>query len=166
MNFSEYGEIPLCPVHYDIVRPVAEGDVRFAGLFAVGVVADCNDLDPVAVSDLCGEAITVDVAIERVRRIGDIHVVNHTLNAVGKGKSWQNFGFIICAAIDIAIMHGKVIRAVMSGAGARQSRNALFIYGKLRLKTAVFGNVSGAIVGNGMSTAPIAVCIIVIRKNV
>lgn len=72
----------------------------------------------------------------------------------------------ICAAIDIAIMHGKVIRAVMSGAGARQSRNALFIYGKLRLKTAVFGNVSGAIVGNGMSTAPIAVCIIVIRKNV
>lgn len=54
----------------------------------------------------------------------------------------------------------------MSGAGARQSRNALFIYGKLRLKTAVIGNVSGAIVGNGMSTAPIAVCIIVIRKNV
>ena len=53
-------------------------------------------------------------------------------------------------------MHGEVIRAVVAAAGPLQTGNVLFINGKLTLEAAVLADLTGNIVGNGMTAAPVA----------
>ena len=63
-------------------------------------------------------------------------------------------------------MHGEIVGAVVAAAGVGQAGNALFIDGELCLKSAVGFNVTCAVVGNGVTAAPIAVSVIVVGEYV
>lgn len=93
-------------------------------------------------------------------------MVNNMLGAVGKGQSGQGICLVVFRPVYIAIVYGKVIGAVVAAAGVGQAGNALFIDGELCLKSAVGFNVTCAVVGNGVTAAPIAVSVIVVGEYV
>ena len=84
-DLTKAGQVPLCPVHHDVLRTVAEVDAGRSGLLPCRVIARCDQLDPIVVADLGSQTVAVDVAVERIVHVVDIHMVNDTGGAVGKG---------------------------------------------------------------------------------
>ena len=84
-DLTKAGQVPLCPVHHDVLRTVAEVDAGRSGLLPCRVIARCDQLDPIVVADLGSQTVAVDIAVERIVRVVDIHMVNDTGGAVGKG---------------------------------------------------------------------------------
>ena len=84
-DLTKAGQVPLCPVHHDVLRTVAEVDAGSSGLLPCRVIARCDQLDPIVVADLGSQTVAVDVAVERIVHVVDIHMVNDTGGAVGKG---------------------------------------------------------------------------------
>ena len=84
-DLTKAGQVPPCPVHHDVLRTVAEVDAGRSGLLPCRVIARCDQLDPIVVADLGSQTVAVDVAVERIVRVVDIHMVNDTGGAVGKG---------------------------------------------------------------------------------
>ena len=62
-DLAQAGEIPLRPVHDDVLRAFAEIEIRRAGLLACGVITGGHQLDPVIIADLACQVVAVDVAV-------------------------------------------------------------------------------------------------------
>ena len=165
-DLAQTGQIPLRPVHDNVIRAVAQIDDGLAGLCALGIIAGSHQLYPVVRADLGGQAVAVNVAVQGIGGVGDVHMVNDTLRTVGKGQGRQVFGFVKLGTIHVTVMHGEIVGAVVAAAGAGQAGNALFIDGELCLKSAVVRDVTCAVVGNGVAAAPIAVSVIVVGEYV
>ena len=166
IDLAQAGQIPFRPVLHDVIRAVAQIDRDLAGFCACGVVADGYQLYPVIRADLGGQIVAVDQTIQQIGGVIDIHMVNNMLGAVGKSQCRQVFGFVKLGTIHVTVMHGEIVGAVVAAAGVGQAGNALFIDGELCLKSAVGFNVTCAVVGNGVTAAPIAVSVIVVGEYV
>ena len=164
-DLAQTGQIPLRPVHDNVIRAVAQIDDGLAGLCTLGIIAGSHQLYPVVRADLGGQTVAVDVAVQGIGGVGDVHMVNDTLRTVGKGQGRQVFGFVKLGTIHVTVMHGEIVGAVVAAAGAGQAGNALFIDGELCLKSAVVRDVTCAVVGNGVAAAPIAIGTIIERKH-
>ena len=166
-DLAQTGQIPLRPVHDNVIRAVAQIDIGLAGLCALGIIAGSHQLYPVVRADLGGQAVAVDVAVQGIGGVGDVHMVNDTLRTVGKGQGRQRVRTkSIAGVVRIAIVHGEVVGAVMATAGAGQAGNALFIDGELCFKSTVVFNVTRVVVGNGVAAAPIAPAAVTLGENV
>ena len=156
-DLAQAGQIPLRPVHDDVVGAIAQVEGGLAGFGAVGIVAGGHQLHPVVRADLGGQAVAVHVAVQGVGGVGDIHVVNDPGRAVGKRQGGQGVrAEAVSGVVGIAVMHGEVIGAVVAAAGAGQAGNALLIDRKLRIEAAVGGDLAAVVVGNSVAAAPIA----------
>ena len=164
--FPQTGQIPLSPVHDDVIRAVAQIDRDLAGFCACGVVADGYQLYPVIRADLGGQIVAVDQTIQQIGGVIDIHMVNNMLGAVSESQSGQDVRLVVFRPVYIAIVYGKVVGAVVAAAGAGQAGNALFVDGELCFKSTVVLDVTRAVVGNGVAAAPIAVGAIVVGEYV
>ena len=164
--FPQTGQIPLSPVHDDVIRAVAQIDRDLAGFCACGVVADGYQLYPVIRADLGGQIVAVDQTIQQIGGVIDIHMVNNMLGAVSESQSGQDVRLVVFRPVYIAIVYGKVVGAVVAAAGAGQAGNALFVDGELCFKSTVVLDVTRAVVGNGVAAAPIAVSVIVVGEYV
>ena len=91
-------------------------------------------------------------------------MVNDTGHAVIEGEGGQHFGLVEGGAIDITVVHGEVVRPIVAAAGSAQALHTGLVDGELGLKSAVVGDVPGAVVGDGVAAAPIAVGIVIIRE--
>ena len=91
-------------------------------------------------------------------------MVNDTGHAVLEGEGGQHFGLVEGGAIHITVVHGEVVRPVVAAAGSAQALHTGLVDGELGLKSAVVGDVPGAVVGDGVAAAPIAVGIVIIRE--
>ena len=166
-DLAQTGQIPLRPVHDNVIRAVAQIDDGLAGLCALGIIAGSHQLYPVVRADLGGQAVAVNIAVQGIGGVGDIYVVNDPLRAVGKGQGRQRVRTkSIAGVVRIAIVHGEVVGAVMATAGAGQAGNALFIDGELCVKSAVVRDVTRVVVGNGVAAAPIAPAAVTLGENV
>ena len=166
-DLAQTGQIPLRPVHDNVIRAVAQIDAGLAGLCALGIIADSHQLYPVVRADLGGQAVAVDVAVQGIGGVGDVHMVNDTLRTVGECQGGQRVRTkSIAGVVRIAIVHGEVVGAVMATAGAGQAGNALFIDGELCVKSAVVRDVTRVVVGNGVAAAPIAPAAVTLGENV
>ena len=166
-DLAQAGQIPLRPVHDNVIRAVAQIDDGLAGLCALGIIAGSHQLYPVVRADLGGQTVAVDVAVQGIGGVGDVHMVNDTLRTVGKGQGRQRVRTkSIAGVVRIAIVHGEVVGAVMATAGAGQAGNALFIDGELCVKSAVVRDVTRVVVGNGVAAAPIAPAAVTLGENV
>ena len=165
-DLAQTGQIPLRPVHDNVIRAVAQIDAGLAGLCALGIIAGSHQIYPVVRADLGGQTVAVDQTVQQIGGGIDIHMVNNMLGAVGKSQCRQVFGFVKLGTIHVTVMHGEIVGAVVAAAGVGQAGNALFIDGELCLKSAVGFNVTCAVVGNGVTAAPIAVSVIVVGEYV
>ena len=166
-DLAQTGQIPLRPVHDNVIRAVAQIDAGLAGLCALGIIAGSHQLYPVVRADLGGQAVAVDVAVQGIGGVGDVHMVNDTLRTVGKCQGGQRVRTkSIVGVVRIAIVYGEVVGAVVSAAGAGQAGNALFIDGELCVKSAVVRDVTCVVVGNGVAAAPIAPAAVTLGENV
>ena len=166
-DLAQAGQIPLRPVHDNVIRAVAQIDAGLAGLCALGIIAGSHQLYPVVRADLGGQAVAVDVAVQGIGGVGDVHMVNDTLRTVGKCQGGQRVRTkSIVGVVRIAIVYGEVVGAVMATAGAGQAGNALFINGELCVKSAVVRDVTCVVVGNGVAAAPIAPAAVTLGENV
>ena len=166
-DLAQTGQIPLRPVHDNVIRAVAQIDIGLAGLCALGIIAGSHQLYPVVRADLGGQAVAVNIAVQGIGGVGDIHVVDDPLRTVGKGQGRQRVRTkSIAGVVRIAIVHGEVVGAVMATAGAGQAGNALFIDGELCVKSAVVRDVTCVVVGNGVAAAPIAPAAVTLGENV
>ena len=165
-DLAQTGQIPLRPVHDNVIRAVAQIDDGLAGLCALGIIAGSHQLYPVVRADLGGQTVAVDQTVQQIGGGIDIHMVNNMLGAVGKSQCRQVFGFVKLGTIHVTVMHGEIVGAVVAAAGVGQAGNALFIDGELCLKSAVGFNVTCAVVGNGVTAAPIAPAAVTLGENV
>ena len=166
-DLAQTGQIPLRPVHDNVIRAVAQIDDGLAGLCTLGIIAGSHQLYPVVRADLGGQTVAVNIAVQGIGGVGDIHVVDDPLRTVGKGQGRQRVRTkSIAGVVRIAIVHGEVVGAVMATAGAGQAGNALFIDGELCVKSAVVRDVTCVVVGNGVAAAPIAPAAVTLGENV
>ena len=165
-NLTEAGQVELRPVEDDVLRAIAEVDAGLAGLDAVRAVAGGRQLDPVRVINLRGQAVAVEIAVDGVADVVDVHVVNHMGFAVCKREGGQNLAVGIAGVVLVAVMHGEVIRAVMAAAGALEAGRVLLVNRQLIVEIAVGGKFAGHVVGNGVTAAPVAVVSPTGRKRV
>ena len=156
---AQTGQVELRPVHDDVLRTVAQIDRRFTGLRG-SIVAGGHQLDPVGIIDLGGQAVAVQVAVQRVADVVDIHVVDHSRHAVAKRQRRKLFCHIKLRAILVAEVDGKIVGAIVSAAGADIALGARLVHGQLVIEVAIGNIITGCIVGHGMTAAPIAVCTI------
>ena len=155
---AQAGQIELRPIRNDILRAVAQIDGRFAGLRFPIVAGGCQ-LDPVIIADFGGQAVAVQVAVQRVADVVDIHVVDHARHAVAKGQGRQDLTVRVAGVVLVAEVYGKVVGAVVSAAGADIALGARFVHCQLVIEVAIGNIITGSIVGHGMTAAPIAVII-------
>ena len=119
IDLAQTGQIPFRPVHHDVVRAVAQIDVGLAGLRAGDIIAGGHQLHPVVVADLGGQAVAVNIAVQGVGGVGDIHVVDDPLRAVGKRQGGQCvLTKAVAGIVGVTEVYGKVIGAVVSAAHA------------------------------------------------
>ena len=165
IHLAQAGQIPLRPVHDDVLRAIAQIDPGRTRLFALGIVAGGHQLHPVALIDLGGQAVAVDVAIQGIGGVGNVHMVDDMLRSICKSQCRQVFGFVKLGTIHVAEMHGEIVGAVVAAAGAGQAGSTGLINGKLCKITAVGGYLLRIVVGNGVAAAPIAIGFIIERKH-
>ena len=119
IDLAQTGQIPFRPVHHDVVRAIAQIEEGLAGLRAAGIVAGGHQLHPVVVADLGGQAVAVNIAVQGVGGVGDIHVVDDPLRAVGKRQGGQCvLTKAVAGIVGVTKVYGKVIGAVVSAAHA------------------------------------------------
>ena len=155
---AQTGQVELRPIRNDVLRAVAQIDGRFAGLRFPIVAGGCQ-LDPVIIADFGGQAVAVEIAVQRVADVVDIHVVDHARHAIAKGQGRQDLRVRVAGVVLVAEVYGKVVGAVVAAAGADIALGARFIHGQLVIEVAIFNEITGGIVGHGMAAAPIAVII-------
>ena len=154
---AQTGQIEFCPVQHDIVGAVAQVDGGLAGLLRT-VVTGGHQLHPVVGADLGGEAVAVDVAVHGVADVVDVHVVNDPRRAVGKGQGRQLLRHVEGGAVHIAVVYREVVGAVVAAAHAADGGIRIgLIYRQLVSIVAVFAEIAGDIVGDGVTAAPVAV---------
>ena len=165
-DLAEAGQVELRPVRDDVRRAVAKEDAGLAGLGTGSVVAGSRQLDPVRVVDLRGQVVAVEIAVDRVADVVDIHMVDHTLFVVNKREGGENLAVRVAGIVLVAEVHGEVVGAVVAAAGALETGRVLLVDGQLIAEVAVGGKLTGDIVGNGMAAAPVAVVSPTGRKRV
>ena len=153
---AQTGQVELRPIRNDVLRAIAQIDGRFAGL-RFPIVAGSDQLDPVIIADFGGQAVAVQVAVQRVADVVDIHVVDHARHAIAKRQRRKLCCLIKLRAILVAVVYGKVVGAVVAAAGADIALGTRFVHGQLVIEVAIGNIITGCIVGHGMTAAPIAV---------
>ena len=154
---AEAGKIPLCPVLDDQILALADTHLDLGNLLVVSIIADGTQIEDIVIAHRGSQVVAADDALEQIGRQLDIHVVNH-MCTVGEGQSGQiRLTQTMARSIRITVMHSKVIRTIVTAAGALDTCHTLFIDGKLVLIAAIRLDFSRNIVGNGMAVAPIAV---------
>ena len=153
---AQTGQVELRPIRNDVLRAIAQIDGRFTGL-RCPIVAGSDQLDPVVIADIGGQAVAVEIAVQRVADVVDIHVVDHARHAVAKGKGRQDHAVGIAGLVLITVVYGKVVGAVVAAAGADIALGTRFVHGQLVIEVAIGNKITGCIVGHGMTAAPIAV---------
>ena len=156
---AQTGQVKLRPIRNDVLRAIAQIDERFTGL-RCPIVAGSDQLDPVFFVNLGGQAVAVEIAVQRVADVVDIHVVDHTRHAIAKRQRRKLFCHIKLRAILVAEVDGKIIGAIVSAAGADIALGVRFVHGQLVIEVAIGNIITGCIVGHGMTATPIAVCTI------
>ena len=157
-DLAQAGQIPLRPVHDNVIRAVAQIDAGLAGLCALGIIAGSHQLDPVVIADLGGQAVAVKIAVQCVADVVDIHMIDDTLHAIGEGKRGKDLTVRITRAILIAKVHGEVVRAVVAAAsGSYLCSGVLAVNSKLIGGVAICLEIAGNVVRDRMAAAPVAV---------
>ena len=164
VDLAQLGQIPLRPVHDDILGAVAQVDLGRTLCCACSVIAGSHQLDPVVIANLGGQAVALKVAIQGIGGVVDIHVVDDPLRTVGKGQGRQLSGHVELGAVHIAVMHGEVVGAVVAAAAAGQAGNVFFVDSELCVIPAVLRDVTRVVVGNGVAAAPIAIAAVAVAQ--
>ena len=166
-NLAQTGQIELCPVRNDVIGAVAQVNAGVSGFIAFSIVAGSHQLYPVIRANLGRQAVAVEIAVQGIADVVDIHVVDDTRHAVGKSEGGQDLAVRIAGIVLIAEMHGEVVGAVVTAAGGGHIRAGGFaVNGKLINKGAMRRKITGDVVGDGVAAAPVAVVVPALGQGV